>query len=246
MRQVGLEICIESLESATAAIQGGAGRLEVCSVLGLGGLTPDPGLVEAIRQVSDIPQMVMIRPRHGNFHYSDAELQQMLTSIHRFREMEVHGFVFGCLNEFNEVSVPATSRLIEACQGAQITFHRAFDLVPDPMSSARILLELGAHRILTSGQQQTAWEGRKLIKQLVEASSEVPGILAGGGINPENVGTLIQETGLSEVHGSASRKSSFTNSSQLLPGATLEAGMPTYHTRQEIVASLKEAINETG
>lgn len=239
-----LEVCIENFSSAKEAIKGGADRLEVCSVLGLGGLTPDPGLVEAIRQFSDIPQMVMIRPRHGDFHYSDSELQQMLTSIHRFREMKVHGFVFGCLDEFNEVSVPATSMLIEACHGAQITFHRAFDLVPDPMKSARVLQVLGVHRILTSGQQQTAWEGRKLLKQLVEAEAEVPVILAGGGINPTNVGPLIQDTGLSEVHGSASRKGSFSNSSQLLPGAALEAGMPTYHTRKEIVFSLREAINK--
>ena len=241
-----LEICIENLASAKAAIQGGADRLEVCSVLGLGGLTPDPGLVEAIRQFSDIPQMVIIRPRHGDFHYSDSELQQMIASIHHFREMEVHGFVFGCLDEFNKVSVSATSDLIDACQGAQITFHRAFDLVPDPMSAARVLRELGVHRILTSGQQPTAWDGRHLIKELVSLGKQVPTILAGGGINPQNTGPLIQETGLSEVHGSASRKGGFSNASQLLPGASLEAGMPTYHTQKEIVASLKRAIQEAG
>lgn len=233
-----LEVCIESLASAHAARKGGADRLEVCSALGLGGLTPSIGLVSAIQDSLDLPAMVMIRPRHGDFCYSLGEWTQMEQTIHLVKELGVQGVVFGCLHQDNSLDVASTALLVKAADGMEITFHRAFDLVPNPHEAMESLIELGITRILTSGQAATAWEGRELIRQLVEQADGRISILPGAGISAENVTDLIDYTGVTEVHSSGSEKR-FSAQESLLPGSTLEENMPHYSTKAEKVQAIK-------
>lgn len=233
-----LEVCIESLAAAHTAHRNGADRLEICSALGLGGLTPSIGLVSAIQHSLDIPSMVMIRPRHGDFHYSLGEWTQMEQTIHLVKELGVKGVVFGCLHEDNRLDISSNALLVKAAEGMEITFHRAFDLVPNPQEAMESLIGLGITRILTSGQAATAWEGRELIRQLVEQADGRISILPGAGISGENVAELIDYTGVTEVHSSGSEKR-FSTQERLLPGSLLEANMPHYSTKAEKVRGIK-------
>lgn len=236
-----LEVCIESLASAHAARQGGADRLEICSALGLGGLTPSIGLISAIQDSLDIPAMVMIRPRHGDFCYSLGEWTQMEQTIHLVKELGVQGVVFGCLHDDNRLDIASTALLVKAAEGMEVTFHRAFDLIPNPQEAMESLIEMGITRILTSGQAATAWEGRELIRQLVEQADGRISILPGAGISAENVADLIDYTGVTEVHSSGSEKR-FPLESRLLPGSTQEKYMPHYSTKVDKVSAIKEQL----
>jgi len=206
-----LEVCIDSIESAKAAKQGGARRLEVCSSLAVGGTTPSFGLVEYCAIDLEMPVMMMIRPHDGNFVYGDEDLQAMLTDIEVAKSLGVQGVVFGALSPSLELDLATTKALVEAAEGIEVTFHRAFDLVPDPISTLAQLEELGITRVLTSGQKATAMEGADLVKQLVSASKGIS-ILPGSGVNSENAKQLVQQTGVQEFHASASVSADETQS----------------------------------
>ncbi|WP_266202403.1 copper homeostasis protein CutC [Pontibacter kalidii] len=201
-----LEICIDSVASAIAAEQGGAQRVELCDYLAGGGTTPSAGMIEVVRQSINIGLHVLIRPRRGDFLYSPAEFEVMKRDIQLCRGLGVDGIVIGALTKDGSIDVAGTQALIDAAQGMSITFHRAFDLVSDPYKALDDLLQLNVHRLLTSGQQETALQGADLIRELHERAAGKLIILPGGGVTPANVQELVSRTGVSEVHASV-RKS---------------------------------------
>jgi copper homeostasis protein len=199
-----LEVCTGSLGSVMAAAEGGAERIELCSALPLDGLTPSFGLLSEVRHLFPYLRIhVLIRPREGNFVYDDAELRIMERDIEAALPY-ADAIVSGALTEENEVDLKATQRLIKASGNRSFTFHRAFDACRDPHESLERLIGLGCHRVLTSGQASTAEEGIGLLRELVRQANGRITILPGGGVNARNARMILDETGASEIHGSAS------------------------------------------
>lgn len=194
-----LEVCANSLESAMAAQKGGAHRIELCHDLTVGGLTPDLETLKQVKSQIDIPVYVLIRCRAGDFCYSEQELALMETQIKQVTELQFPGVVFGCLDAHNQVDQAATVRLMRAAGYMDVTFHKAFDEVLDPLEALDCLRDLGVQRILTSGGKTTALEGLEVLADLVDEAGDDLIIMPGGGIRPVNLKELI-ETGASEYH----------------------------------------------
>lgn len=199
-----LEVCVDSITSAKAAKEGGADRLEVCSALSAGGTTPSFGLVEQCVADLQMNVMMMIRPHEGGFAYTEDEMETMLTDIEVAKSIGVQGVVFGSLTIDRRVHVEQCRRLVEAAETMETTFHRAFDVAVDPFAAIHDIQDLGFSRVLTSGQQASALKGKSLIRELVSTADRTI-ILAGAGIDAGNVWQLVGETGVSEVHASASK-----------------------------------------
>lgn len=198
-----LEIVATSVQSAINAEKGGADRIELCSELGVGGITPSYGLMKTVLEKCSIPVFVLIRPRGGNFVYSDDEFEIIKKDIEIAKELGCVGIVSGILNADNSIDLKRTQELIELSKPLEFTFHRAFDLTEDPIRSLDELMKLGVDRVLTSGQENSAELGLELLIQLKNIAQNKIGILPGGGINPENV-HLFKEKGFAEIHASAS------------------------------------------
>jgi copper homeostasis protein len=201
-----LEIAANSVASALAAQEGGAGRVELCTALELGGLTPSSAQIELARERLTIPLYVLIRPRAGDFLYSDLECETMLRDIEACAAAGCDGVVLGVLDADGEVDMPRCRSLISSAGPMGVTFHRAFDLTRDPPSSLNDLIELGCERVLTSGAQASALEGAALIRQLVELSAGRIIVMPGAGVAAANIGTLREITGASEFHASAKQQ----------------------------------------
>jgi copper homeostasis protein len=197
-----LEVCIDAVDSAIAAQRGGADRVELCSNLPEGGVTPSAGLIAAVRQSISIDLHVMIRPRGGDFLYSEQELAAMERDIATAKNEGANAVVFGLLDCDGNVDVERTKRLVALASPLRTTFHRAFDMSADLFSSLRALQTTGVHRVLTSGGKQTAAEGIETIAQLVKTAGNAPAIIAGSGINTNNVRDLLEKTGAREIHAS--------------------------------------------
>ena len=200
-----LEICVDSVESAVIAQEAGADRIELCSCLDVGGLTPSLGAITLAKSVLEIPIHVLIRPRMGDFCYSDLEFQQMLRDLRLAKDTKTEGVVFGILTPDGKVDIYRTALLLEAARPLRVTFHRAFDFCVDPFQALEDLISLGVDRILTSGQKNTALEGAPLLKELIEKADNRVIIMPGSGINSQNLPSLIKDTGAREYHLSASR-----------------------------------------
>lgn len=202
-----VEVCIESLAEANLASQFGAKRVELCSALDLGGLTPSVGLIQKCSEINQIDVHVLIRPRPGDFTYSKEELRTMKADIQHAAEYGAKGAVFGILTPENEIDLNSNIELLELAKSLQLgaTFHRAFDLVNNPIHSLSDLINLGFDRLLTSGQQTTAIEGLSLISNLVENAKNRIEIMAGSGVNSSNVQELVN-TGIDAVHFSSRKK----------------------------------------
>lgn len=200
-----LEIIATSADDCAAIEQAGADRIELCSALGLGGLTPSAALVQRARATTHLPIMMMLRPREGGFCYSAAEFAQMALDLKFGLAVGVDGFVFGCLHADGTIDSRRTAHLVKLAAGRQTVFHRAFDVTPDPFAALETLAALGVTRILTAGQQPTAWEGAGLIQQLVVQAAGRIDILPGSGVRAAHVAALVQFTGATQVHASASR-----------------------------------------
>ncbi|QEG25263.1 copper homeostasis protein CutC [Mariniblastus fucicola] len=198
-----LEICIDSFNSATAAKSGGADRLEVCSALAVGGTTPANSLLEQCVHELGMPCMMMIRPHDGGFVYDVDDVRTMIGSVQQARSIGVQGIVFGALTPDRNIDLEACKRLLDAADGLESTFHRAIDVANDVLGTLAQLESLGIDRVLTSGQRSTAIEGAETIRQMVQQSTSIK-ILAGSGVNASNVVDLIEQTGVHEVHASAS------------------------------------------
>ncbi|MEB2847205.1 copper homeostasis protein CutC [Rhizobiales bacterium RZME27] len=196
-----LEVCVETPEGIIEAVAGGADRLELCSALDLGGLTPSPGLMLEAAKVP-IPVYAMIRPRAGNFVYSADSERAMLGDIDAVRAHGLAGVVIGSNHPDGRLAVALLRRLMAHTEGLGVTLHRAFDLVPDPFEALEQAVDLGVERILTSGLEKTALEGRELLRMLVEHADGRVSIMAGSGIGPASVEQIITDSGVREVHGS--------------------------------------------
>jgi len=181
-----VEVCANSLESALVAERAGADRIELCSELAVGGLTPSYGLLKAVKEQVSIPVHVLIRPRSGDFSYSDVDFDIMLVDIELCVEMGFDGIVSGALLKDFTLDVERTRRLKVAAANLKFTFHRAFDWVVDPIDTLRLLEILQVNYILTSGQQKTAYAGIDLLAEL-KGQSEYVQIMPGSGINSSNV-----------------------------------------------------------
>lgn len=202
-KSITLEICIDSVQSAIAAEKGGAKRVELCDNLADGGTTPSAGMIEMTRKYIDIGLQVLIRPRRGDFLYSDTEFEIMKRDIEIAKIMGANGFVFGLLQQDGNIDMERTRELIELCRPMNVTFHRAFDLTPDPYRALEDLVSLGVDRILTSGQKQSAYLGLDLITELVKKAGGRLIILPGGGINEGNIREIVEQSGVTECHTSA-------------------------------------------
>ena len=177
--------------------------MEVCGALASGGTTPSYGLVEQCVEELGLPVMMMIRPHDGGFVYQSSDIDTMLKDIRVAKSIGVHGVVFGVLTSKRELDQASCQRLMDATDSLETTFHRAFDLVPNPLDMLNDLERLGFDRVLTSGQQTTALAGYQLIRKLTEQADSVE-ILAGAGITAENALELVEKTGVREIHASAS------------------------------------------
>lgn len=199
-----LEICIDSVESAVAAQTGGADRVELCSALVEGGLTPSAGLMAIVREQMKLQIAAMLRPRGGDFCYSEDEFAVMKHDLRVLKDLGADVLVFGILNPDGTVDTERTAHLIELARPVPVTFHRAFDMVPDPFAALDVLVGLGVERILTSGQERTAVEGIDLIAELVRRAGDRISIMPGGGVTERNLRKILDKTGAKEIHGSAS------------------------------------------
>ena len=209
MKKYTLEICVDSVKSAINAERGKATRLELCSNLIIGGTTPTKSLFEEVKKNVNIPINVLIRPRFGDFLYSDSEVNIIKNEIKMFKKLGVDGIVVGILTKNGEIDLDNMKKFIEGAQDIPITFHRAFDVCKNPVSAFYQLKELGVHTILTSGQAENCLKGKKLLKDLVGFSNEnnekKPEILVGAGLNRKNIKEIISFTGASNFHFSAKK-----------------------------------------
>ncbi|NQU50121.1 MAG: copper homeostasis protein CutC [Planctomycetes bacterium] len=199
------EICVDSFDAAIQAFHSGAARLELCADLAQDGLSPDSQLLDAVLQRVTIPVMVMVRPRPGDFLYSSAELLQMKEEIQTRRHSGCHGFVFGCLNASGMPDLNHCGQLLEAAASLPCTFHRAFDICKDQFEALSQLQQLGFTRILTSGNQQTAWQARSRLRQLIEHAKGGIQILPAGKVRADHARALQHYLGCTELHSSALR-----------------------------------------
>jgi copper homeostasis protein len=196
-----VEAVVETLDSALAAERAGVDRIELCDNLPEGGTTPDGELVAAIVQRMRLPVFVLIRPRAGDFVYSESEFDVMIRDIELTRTMGVAGIVTGALDARGHVDIKRTRSLVEAAGGLPVTFHRAIDAVADLPVALDDAIEAGVSRVLTSGGAATAREGVEVIAALVLQARERVSIIAGGGVREHNVREVIAWTGTHEVHG---------------------------------------------
>ncbi|XP_036328501.1 copper homeostasis protein cutC homolog [Rhagoletis pomonella] len=202
---IKLEVCVDSIGSALAAAEGGAARIELCSALTEGGLTPSPGSLKTIKKLISIPIYCMLRPRRGNdFTYSNSEMEVVLLDLELLRANGADGFVFGALTDQRTIDVEKCHRVIERAAGMPVTFHRAFDLTnPQLMhETVTIIKELGFKRLLSSGFRATAIEGSENLAQLIAKHRDIV-IMPGAGISVSNLDELLTVTKCIEFHASA-------------------------------------------
>ena len=195
-----IEISVDSLAKALAAERAGAHRIELCSDLSQGGLTPEAQLLRSVRQKVRIPIFAMIRPRGGDFAYSDIEYAGMEREMETARGMRVDGLVFGILQRDGQVDVRRTQRLVELARPLPVTFHRAIDVSADIHKALQHVIQTGAVRVLTSGGAATAPEGAACLAKLVKAASGRIVVMPGCGITASNVRQIVKSTGAHEFH----------------------------------------------
>lgn len=195
-----IEICVDSVESAINAEAGGADRLELCAALELGGITPGPGTIESVIANVTIPVNVMIRPRGGDFLYSDAEFEVMRRDIDFAREAGAAGIVLGILMPDGSIDFDRTAYLTEYALPMPVTFHRAFDMTDDPWQALEDIISAGVVRLLTSGQCNKAPDGASLISEMVKLAGDRITIMPGSGLNEETIREVARITGASEYH----------------------------------------------
>lgn len=195
-----LEICIDSVESGIIAERAGADRVELCDNLYEGGTTPGPGTIIIARKELDLGLNIMIRPRGGDFLYSDIEFKIIKEDIRLAKKVGADGIVAGVLTADGRVDIPRTSELVELASPLPFTFHRAFDMTEEPFSAMEDIIGCGAKRILTSGHSNLVVDGIDLIKELIEKAGNRIIVMPGSGINENNIAGIINETGAMELH----------------------------------------------
>ena len=207
-----LEICANSYQSAINAQIAGAHRIELCSEISVGGITPSYGVLKKVMADINIPVHVLIRPRSGDFTYSDVEFEMMKEDIFICKELGCKGIVSGILHTDNTIDIERTQELMTLTNPLSFTFHRAFDMVPVPTEAIHELIAMGVDRVLTSGQKDTAIEGLDLIIKLQEIAKNKLIVMPGSGINDQNSSTF-KKAGFKEIHSSASKNISMSTHS---------------------------------
>lgn len=240
-----IEICLTGIESALAAQAGGADRIELCDNLAQGGTTPSLGQMTEVRQRLSIAVHVIIRPRGGDFCYSDAEFAVMRHDVLAAKKIGVAGVVLGVLRPDGTIDQPRCRELMALARPLSITFHRAFDMTPHPFAALDDLLELGVDRLLTSGQAGTAVQGQTLIRDLQQRAGERLTIMAGGGINAQNAPELLAATGIRELHAGSSctelvpSQMTFQNPNLVMGN---DAGVSEYHMPQITARRVRDLV----
>ena len=195
-----LECCVDSVESAIAAKKGGADRLELCSALVIGGLSPSQALYRKIREQADIPIRVLLRPRFGDFCYTDYEHEILKEEVRSFCKLGADGIVIGTMKPDGTLNLEQMKELMEETQGMTVTLHRAFDMCQDPFQTLEEAKRLGIHTILTSGQKNVCTEGMDLLKELVEQAQGKTEILVGGDVDASVLPVLAEKTKAKAFH----------------------------------------------
>lgn len=199
------EVCVDSVDSAVAAEQGGATRVELCAALLEGGLTPSAGTIAITRAQVSIGLQVMIRPRGGDFLYSDTEFASMKHDIELAKQLGANGVVFGLLTAAGDIDSDRTRVLLDLAKPMNVTFHRAFDMTRDPIAALETLIGLGINRVLTSGQEVSALEGAELVHGLLVHADDKIIVMPGGGITEQNIKKVLDTTGAKEIHVTGTR-----------------------------------------
>ena len=238
-----LEICVESAEHAVAAERGGAHRIELCSDLSSGGITPSAGLMQTARRHVSVPIHVLIRPRAGDFCYSDHELETMRDDIHAAKQGGMDGMVLGVLDENSRIDVERTKMLVEFARPLPVTFHRAFDASGNLEASLEDVVQTGASRILTSGGEACAVDGLSMLARLVQAAKERILLMPCGGIDSENIVRIARTTLAHEFHTSVGiSRSSATGGGNGLPDSVSAASRSQSSVFEEQVAKLASLL----
>ncbi len=199
-RSVLLEIAVASVEDALAAQAAGAARVELNSAIALGGLTPSLGLLAEVKACVTLPVIVMVRPRPGGFAYSDAEFRVLLRDLGVVAAQGADGIAVGVLTERGEIDTDRMRAVVRAAGAVPVVFHRGFDLVPDPFAALEQLIDLGVRRVMTSGQEETAFNGTGRIAELIRQAERRIEVLPAGGINRFNVADVIARTECDQIH----------------------------------------------
>ena len=245
-KEILIEICVDSIESALAAEKGGAHRVELCDNLMAGGTTPSMGMLQVLRKHLIIDINFIVRPRSGDFVYSDFEFQIMKKDIEMAKQYGVNGIVVGILKANGEIDLERMKEIIQISKPLKVTFHRAFDMTRDPLKSLDSLIDLGVERILTSGQESNAFKGMDLIEKLVHRAGDRIIIMPGAGINDMNVEEIVSKTGVREVHMSAKEKvesiMQYRNSRVAMGGNLIVEEYDNYYTSEIIVKNIKEKL----
>ena len=238
-----LEICAFNLPSAIIAQQAGADRIELCASPEEGGVTPSHGVIRLARESLRIALYPIIRPRGGDFLYSDEEFRIMLRDVDYCKQVGCNGVVIGLLKSDGSVDQARCARLVEAAYPLGVTFHRAFDWAANPFETLETIIQLGCERILTSGQRQTAEEGVELLDQLVREADDRIVIMPGSGVRASNIAFLAEKTGAAEFHTSArlrqASKMEFVNAAMKEEQSVVMAG-------EEEVIKIKEQLARLG
>lgn len=195
-----IEGCVDSYASALAACRGGADRLELCANLAIGGTTPSRTLFKQVQRDCAVKINVLIRPRFGDFLYSEAELEEMREGIEAFRDLGVNGVVIGVLTPEGELDEGRMRRLMGAAGGMEVTLHRVFDMTRDPFAALEAAVRLGCRTILTSGQARNALEGAEVLRELVLRAAGRIEIMAGYGMRRENIRAIHECAGVRAFH----------------------------------------------
>lgn len=240
-----LEICCGDIRSVQAAVEGGADRIELCSGLEVGGLTPSSGLIRAAVETG-LPVNVLIRPRGGDFLYNREEISVMEQDILCALESEANGVVIGALTRNGDVDTATMERLIRRAGNLDITFHRAFDLCRNPQKALEDIIALGCKTLLTSGQASSAEAGVELIASLQKQAGSRLQIMAGAGINPRNAGYILKSTGIKVLHASASNGVN-SEMQYIVDGVNMGRKDDEYSwtgTNRNVVEAIKTSMNQ--
>ncbi|MCX2719007.1 copper homeostasis protein CutC [Lentiprolixibacter aurantiacus] len=239
-----VEVCAASLDSALSAGRAGADRIELCSELGVGGITPSMGLFKEVKARTSLPVHVLIRPRSGDFAYTEAEFEVILADIALFKSSGAEGIVCGILQKDHVLDTDRTEKVLEASEGLSFTFHRAFDWVPDPMQTFQTLQDMGVNTLLSSGKAKGAPMGLPLLKKMHKCSRATT-VMPGAGIRPNNIRQFI-EAGFKALHlsGAVMQNNSEPHHGISLMGGGLlsETDIATadYEVLRAVVQSVKE------
>ena len=245
-----IEGCVDSHVSALAACRGGADRLELCANLSIGGTTPSPSLFQQVRRDCPVKVNVLIRPRFGDFLYSEMELEEMREEIRRFRDLGANGVVIGVLTPEGDLDAGAMTRLMDCAGEMDVTLHRAFDMTRDPLAALESAVRLGCRTILTSGQAKDAPSETEVLKALHAQAAGRIHIMAGGGVRKETIRDIHRRAGIRTFH--TTGRSGPVDSGMLYRKSTVSMGLPSlseyelWQTDEAEFRACAEAVHSLG